>query len=384
MKILTVDDSKTIRMIVTKALRAFDCAVLEAENGVVGLAVAARERPDLILLDYTMPVMDGFEVLARLRSDPDLKTTPVIMLTAEAGRETVLKIARLGVRDYLIKPFKEDLLLERVKRVVGLQPRVNSPSRARRFDDPIQLLVLDDKPAIAAQVRNALVDTPWQVSTASQPGEALDACAKGGVDLVLASLSLPNEAAFAFFQNIRGLAATASIPVFGMAVRTAAAEQARAQQAGFAGILGKPIDADDLKSKVSRTLKLDTSYRYFLQQESALILTIPKEPSQAVLQDISGQLQDQLTKTAEAGSDRLFIDLSPLSKVTLPIAELMVNASQLCEGLLLKIAIVANASLKSECVGYEEVRPLTFVESLGEALHPPADAGAVRAEPALA
>src|SRR5215831_14582125 len=100
-KILTVDDSKTIRMIVTKAFKPFDCTVIEAANGVVGLATASREKPDIILLDYTMPVMDGFEVLGRLRADPELKATPVIMLTAEAGRETVIKIAKLGVRDYL-------------------------------------------------------------------------------------------------------------------------------------------------------------------------------------------------------------------------------------------------------------------------------------------
>ena len=67
-KILTVDDSKTIRLIVTKAFKSFDCTILEAANGVVGLAIASREKPDVILLDYTMPVMDGLEVLARLRS----------------------------------------------------------------------------------------------------------------------------------------------------------------------------------------------------------------------------------------------------------------------------------------------------------------------------
>ena len=114
-KILTVDDSKTVRLIVAKAFKTFDCTVLEADNGMAGLAMATREKPDLILLDYTMPVMDGFEALARLRSDPDLKATPVIMLTAEAGRETVVKIAKLGVRDYLIKPFKGELLVERVR-----------------------------------------------------------------------------------------------------------------------------------------------------------------------------------------------------------------------------------------------------------------------------
>ena len=58
-KLLTVDDSKTVRMIVRKAFKGYDCEILEAGNGVEGLAVASKEMPDLILLDVTMPVMDG-------------------------------------------------------------------------------------------------------------------------------------------------------------------------------------------------------------------------------------------------------------------------------------------------------------------------------------
>lgn len=73
-KILTVDDSKTIRLIVTKALKPFDVDVFEASNGVEGVAVAMREKPDLILLDLTMPIMDGSECLAKLKSHADLKT----------------------------------------------------------------------------------------------------------------------------------------------------------------------------------------------------------------------------------------------------------------------------------------------------------------------
>src|SRR5580692_12889377 len=209
-KILTVDDSKTIRLIVAKAFKPFDCTVLEADNGVVGLAVASRSKPDVILLDYTMPVMDGFEVLARLRSDPEMKATPVIMLTAEAGRETVIKIAKLGVRDYLIKPFKGELLVERVGRVVSLKAKVAAVEKSKRFDDPISILVVDDKPAIAAQIREGLADTPWKVTCADQPGQALDSCMEHGVDVVLASLSLPNDGAFMLFQNLRGYANTAS------------------------------------------------------------------------------------------------------------------------------------------------------------------------------
>jgi two-component system cell cycle response regulator len=122
-KILTVDDSRTIRLILTKAFRPYDCVVCEAGNGEEGLAAAAREKPDLIFLDVTMPVMDGVTMLTNLKSNPDLKSIPVIMLTAESGRDNVLHIAKLGVRDYLVKPFKEDQLLEKAGRIVTLQKK---------------------------------------------------------------------------------------------------------------------------------------------------------------------------------------------------------------------------------------------------------------------
>ena len=127
-KILSVDDSRTIRLIVGKAFKPYECTMLEAGNGEEGLAVAAREKPDLIILDVTMPVMDGVTMLTKLKEDAELKTIPVIMLTAESGRENVLQIARLGVRDYLVKPFKEDQLLEKAGRCVTLVKRAAAPA----------------------------------------------------------------------------------------------------------------------------------------------------------------------------------------------------------------------------------------------------------------
>jgi two-component system cell cycle response regulator len=119
-KILTVDDSKTIRMIIQRAFRAYDCAFCEAANGEEGLAAAAREKPDLIILDITMPVMDGVTMLSTLRQDSQLKSTPVIMLSAESSRDNVASISQLGISDYLVKPFKEDILLEKVRKIVPL------------------------------------------------------------------------------------------------------------------------------------------------------------------------------------------------------------------------------------------------------------------------
>lgn len=122
-KILTVDDSRTIRMIIQRAFRLFDCVFCEAANGLEGLAKASSERPDLIILDITMPVMDGNAMLGKLRQDPDLKATPVIMLTAESSRENVASVSQLGISDYVVKPFKEDVLLEKVKKILSLVPR---------------------------------------------------------------------------------------------------------------------------------------------------------------------------------------------------------------------------------------------------------------------
>ena len=122
-KILSVDDSKTIRLIVGRAFSPYDCVVCEATNGEEGLAKAAAEKPDLIVLDITMPVMDGVTMLTRLKENPELKSIPVIMLTAESGRENVAYIAKLGVRDYLVKPFKDLQLIEKVVRVIPLQKK---------------------------------------------------------------------------------------------------------------------------------------------------------------------------------------------------------------------------------------------------------------------
>jgi two-component system cell cycle response regulator len=117
-------------MIIQRAFRQHDCAFCEAANGAEGLIAAAREKPDLIILDITMPVMDGVAMLTKLREDGELKDLPVIMLTAESGRDSVAKVASLGVRDYLVKPFKDEQLLEKASRIIPLQKKAAAVSTA--------------------------------------------------------------------------------------------------------------------------------------------------------------------------------------------------------------------------------------------------------------
>ncbi len=119
-KILSVDDSRAIRMVLKRLLRPFACELFEAGDGEEGLAIATNEKPDLIILDYNMPVMDGVTMLRQMRENPELKRTPVIMLTADASSEIINTVARLGVRDYVTKPFEDAQLLDKVSRVIVL------------------------------------------------------------------------------------------------------------------------------------------------------------------------------------------------------------------------------------------------------------------------
>ena len=122
-KILTVDDSKTVRRILANLFVPLGCVVCEAANGEQGLAVAALEKPDLIILDYNMPVMDGLTMLQLLREDAAMRHTPVILLTAEAGAKNIAAAARLGARDYIVKPFQDEVLLAKVARIISIEPR---------------------------------------------------------------------------------------------------------------------------------------------------------------------------------------------------------------------------------------------------------------------
>jgi len=93
-------------------------SVTTADDGVEGLKKIYEEDPDLVILDCQMPKMDGYEVLAAVRKDPILINKPIIMLTAKSSESDQLRGLRLGIDDYIVKPFKTNLLLARIKTVL--------------------------------------------------------------------------------------------------------------------------------------------------------------------------------------------------------------------------------------------------------------------------
>jgi len=364
-KILTVDDSKTIRLIVAKAFKPFDCDVFEASNGMEGLAVVAREKPDVIILDLTMPVMDGAEMLAKLKANPEHKNIPVIMLTAEAGRENVLRIAKLGVRDYLIKPFKDEMLIDRVSRMVELR---SCQFSGKRFDDPLQIFVVDDKPAIIEQIRHGLSTTPWTLHAKSTPALAIEMANMITPDVVFASLSLPDNGGFTLRQMFKATPRLKNVPIFALSVKTATDEQTRAQQSGFAGIVTKPIDCEDLKAKIARVLNLDSSNQIFQMRDGVLALTIPASFTIGMGNEIGANLRSKFAEAVDSGVDKVVIDMSQVSGADVSVVKLGLAVAQTCEEFSLKQRMVGSDAISTECRNYEETKHWQFESSFEQAL----------------
>ncbi len=120
MNILVVDDSSTMRRIITNTLRELGMRhIVTAEDGDEALDKFRNEDFDLVLSDHKMPRMSGEELLQHVRSGDWNNDVPFIMITAESFRENVVKAVKLGVSNYIVKPFSTQQLLEKLLKVFG-------------------------------------------------------------------------------------------------------------------------------------------------------------------------------------------------------------------------------------------------------------------------
>ena len=113
--ILVVEDQEDNRQIVRDLLTTTDYEVMEAENGEEALAAVAKQRPDLILMDIQLPVMDGYEATRRIKADPALANIPVIAVTSYALSGDEEKARAAGCDDFVPKPFSPRQLLAKIR-----------------------------------------------------------------------------------------------------------------------------------------------------------------------------------------------------------------------------------------------------------------------------
>ena len=120
MRFLIVDDFSTMRRIVRGLLKEMghlDCD--EAEDGAVAIAKLRNGRFDFVVTDINMPNMNGFDLLEAIRADASLQALPVLMVTAEARKEDIVRAAQLRASGYIVKPFSKATLEEKVSKIMG-------------------------------------------------------------------------------------------------------------------------------------------------------------------------------------------------------------------------------------------------------------------------
>jgi len=116
-KVMIVDDSRTIRTIIRRILLELGYEVCEAGNGVEALKVFEVEKDavKLVLVDWNMPEMNGFELLKQLRHDPGLSWLKIVMVTTETEMDHMASALEAGADEYIMKPFTKDILVEKLE-----------------------------------------------------------------------------------------------------------------------------------------------------------------------------------------------------------------------------------------------------------------------------
>jgi Response regulator containing CheY-like receiver, AAA-type ATPase, and DNA-binding domains len=118
MKILVVDDFPTMRRIIKNLLKDLGFEnVDEAEDGAMGLEKLRNGNFEFVVSDWNMPNLDGLEMLKCIRADPNLKSLPVLMVTAEAKKENIIAAAQAGANGYVVKPFTAATLEEKLNKI---------------------------------------------------------------------------------------------------------------------------------------------------------------------------------------------------------------------------------------------------------------------------
>lgn len=301
--VLTVDDSKVVRMMVARALEAFDCRVLEAGNGEEGVAAATAESPDLVLLDVTMPVMDGRAALRALRAQDETRETPVIMLTAESGKDIVVEVAQLGVSGYIVKPFKPDVFQAEVAKVLGEPGQSDTAAPV----DPKAVLVVDDSEKVLEAARGVLEES-MTVLTALSGREAIESYRESRPGVVVCDLAMPEMDGFATLAELQRLGRSGYVA---LSVRGDDGVREKARKAGYHAVVDKPFQSGELVEEVLAAASSVVPPEELLECCIAELDGCPvfSLPRPRLLARLLPEFTRKLRALAESGNSGLIIDL---------------------------------------------------------------------------
>lgn len=375
-RILTVDDSKAIRSIVGKQVTELGFEVDEAEDGLLGLAKLDEITYDLVILDVTMPNLDGPGMLGKMREAGN--KTPVLMLTSESKRSIMVDVMKSGIEDYILKPFKPEELKAKVLKVLKLAGPVGPPvsgndaptaSMASGRTDPtgkqfIDILVIDDMENVHKKLKT-LVPPHVTVGTALSAAAALQACREKVFRVVFVDADIPDVNSAALMNQLRTLQQHAAF--LALALRSANDLQKEMQALGFDDVIFKPFDKDSID---------DFMIRYFNDQELVVAednvvrvgaFSGKDDRLEKYFSRVTKLLEETIEKLAAACFDEAIIDLTqaPLKSDRTPrlILDLKKEASK--RGIEMKL--VAGAEVQALLKKFDETANMNVAHSVNEA-----------------
>jgi PAS domain S-box-containing protein len=264
--VLVVDDNATNRQILEMMLRHLKMVPTSAAGGMAGLAVMVQAKKvgktfRVALIDASMPDIDGFTLAEKIKHDPELAGTMIIMLTSSGLRGDFARCRKLGIAAYLVKPVRQSELVDAILSLLGQAPReradVITRHSLRETRRKLRILLAEDNLVNQTLVVRLLGKAGHNVVVAGNGKEALAALAKAGpgaFDLVLMDVQMPEmdgfEAAAAIRKKERGTGT--HLPIVAMTAHAMKGDRERCLAAGMDGYLSKPVQREELIDAVER------------------------------------------------------------------------------------------------------------------------------------
>jgi two-component system cell cycle response regulator len=377
--VLVVDDTPSVVAFVAKLMDRLGFEVVEARDGIEGLAVLDDCRFDLIVLDVSMPNMDGPAMLSKLREAGD--TTPVIMLTAESHRPTIASAMKAGIADYVIKPFDPEELCRKVLAVIerttcgGVAPLSmpggtasaglwEAPERPKR-QQFVDVLVVDDMENVCKRLRSML---PRHVTmngfTCAQ--SALANAGEKSYRAVLVDTDIPTVDSVVLARQIRQLQPNAVIGALAMRASAAGEEKALREQ-GFEFILCKPFAQEEVDD---RLLPHVESHEILTRDENLLKLgpfTGKGEECERHFGRLSRLFPAALKEVAGACYGEVIVDLGGICTHPDRLPMLLASTAAQANELGLRILAVGSGEASKALASSEETKSIRCFGSVREA-----------------
>ena len=261
LSVLIVDDNATNRKLLDEYLREWSMLPVSVSTGKEGVRTAqqaaASGRPfSLVLLDAHMPEMDGFDVAAALRNDPQLKGIPIMMLSSSDQAGSVARCRELDIGCYLVKPIRKRALLQSILEVLGLKAHELPLEPVSRItsttESVLQVLLAEDNSVNQRLIVAALQKRGHVVVVANNGVEALKAAQEMDFDVILMDLQMPEMDGLEASRMLRRREQTSGrhVPIIAMTACAMKGDKERCLDAGMDDYVSKPVSIHPLLAKI--------------------------------------------------------------------------------------------------------------------------------------